>query len=227
MEWCQQHLWDDVCVTDSTNFYFPMDSSAGKKEWVLFEDLDADERPARHDEHKWQVRIHAYAAVTKWGRSRLILAGGTSIRAPGLPSDAKAVNAQEYMRVLEHELIPECKRLMAMRPRRSRRNQWIFQQDNAPAHKDRKVKRWLEQQKQEFKVMPWPSRSPDLSWIENLWAYTKQRIRKRKDVTGSNFWQIVQEEWDNMDEGVYQRTFESIEKRLQSCIAKQGGLTKY
>ena len=195
----------------------------------MFEDLDSDDGPVRHDEHKWQVRIHAYAVVSKWGRSRLILAGGTSIKAPGLPTKAKAVNGEEYLRVLEHELLPECSRLMSRRPRRSQRHKWIFQQqDNAPAHKERKVTRWLNGRRgDEFHVMPWPSRSPDLSWIENLWAYTKQRLRRRNDLTRSNFWQAVQDEWDNMDEGVYQRTFESIARRMHSCIAKEGGKTKY
>ena len=158
----------------------------------------------------------------------MILAGGTSNKAPGLPTEAKAVNGEEYLRVLEHELLPECSRLMSRRPRRSQRHKWIFQQDNAPAHKERKVTRWLNGRRgDEFHVMPWPSRSPDLSWIENLWAYTKQRLRRRNDLTRSNFWQAVQDEWGNMDEGVYQRTFESIARRMHSCIAKEGGKTKY
>lgn len=224
-EWAEQYKWDDVCVTDSTNFYYPVDHSVGAKEWVLFEDLD-DPAP-RHSEHKWEIRIHAYAAVTKHGRSKLILAAGTSIKAPGVPADAKAVNADEYVRVLEHGLIPECRRLMALRPRRSQRRKWIFQQDNAPAHTDRKVSRWLQQHNDGFKVLPWPSRSPDLSWIENLWAYVKQQIRKRRDLTRQNFLHVVQDEWDNMDEAVYLRVFNSIERRMKSCIEKDGGLTKY
>ena len=147
----------------------------------------------------------------------MILAGGTSNKAPGLPTEAKAVNGEEYLRVLEHELLPECSRLMSRRPRRSQRHKWIFQQDNAPAHKERKVTRWLNGRRgDEFHVMPWPSRSPDLSWIENLWAYTKQRLRRRNDLTRSNFWQAI-----------YQRTFESIARRMHSCIAKEGGKTKY
>lgn len=124
------------------------------------------------------VCIHAYAAVTKHGKSNLIK---TSIKAPGVPTYAKAVNTDEYVRVLEHGLIPECRRLMALRPRLSQRRKWIFQQDNAPAHTDRKVSRWLQQHNDGFKVLPWPSRSPDLSWIESLWAYVKQQIKKRRD----------------------------------------------
>ena len=68
---------------------------------MLFEDLDDDPAPP-HSEHKWEIRIHAYAAVTKHGRSKLILAAGTSIKALGALADAKADNADEYVRVLEH-----------------------------------------------------------------------------------------------------------------------------
>jgi transposase len=48
--------------------------------------------------------------------------------------------------------------------------------------------------------MDWPARSPDLSWIENLWAYVKKRLSQRTDLTKDNFLDVVNHEWDNMDE---------------------------
>lgn len=57
-EWAEQYKWDDVYVTSSTNFYYPVDHSVGDKQWVLFEDLD-DPAP-RHSEHKWEILAYVY-----------------------------------------------------------------------------------------------------------------------------------------------------------------------
>ena len=41
----------------------------------------------------------------------------------------------------------------------------LFQQDNAPFHKAKKVQEWFEEHNNEFEVLTWPPNSPDLSPI--------------------------------------------------------------
>ena len=48
---------------------------------------------------------------------------------------------------------------------------FIFQQDNTPAHKARRTKDKI--QKLGIELLPWPPYSPDLSPIENVWAWMK------------------------------------------------------
>lgn len=76
--------------------------------------------------------------------------------------------------------------------------EWIFQQDNAPSHRALDTKRWFEDNG--VRVLDWPSCSPDLNPIENLWGILVRRVYKKDGQpiqfdTKERLKRAITEEW--------------------------------
>lgn len=135
------------------------------------------------------------------------------------------MNGELYRDILTKNLFTSATRILGRR--------WTFQQDNDPKHRA-KLTTILLQEKCP-RVLDWPSYSPDLNPIENLWAIMKKKVEKRvnqrivqkKSVGLDDFLSIIRSEWENLSLDLLSNLCAGMKKRLEDVIEKEGQIIKH
>ena len=129
------------------------------------------------------------------------------------------INADYYTNNLLPKLIEDCNNLAP--------NDFIFQQDGAPAHTSRLAQDWLEQHSPDFiKKDEWPPNSPDLNPLDfHIWGamLEKYQAHKPKPKNKAELKTVLQEIWDDLPQEPIDRAILSFRSRLLACIRAQGG----
>ena len=86
------------------------------------------------------------------------------------------VGSQEYTEVLSQLFVPEGNRLFQGAGKWA--DKWQLQQDNARPHTTDANKAYIEANVPGRRFPAWPANSPDLSPIENMWAWMEGKLHK-------------------------------------------------
>jgi len=71
-------------------------------------------------------------------------------------------------------------------------------------------------------VMDWPSNSPDLNPIENLWSIVKKSVERRMPKNLPELERFMVEEWNNIPNHVLINLAQSMKRRCELIIEKNG-----
>lgn len=206
-----------VMFTDSKIFCL---SSLGGKRWYLKGARPEVPMP------KNPTKVHVYLGVTYYGPTRpVFVTGGGSQKSSfcntrtGKP--LQGVGSQEYVENVLPVFLEDGNRLFSSN--RCYSGKWILQQDNAPAHTAKLTKSFLENRMQGRMLDDWPPCSPDLSWIENVWAWLDRKLdRYRSQLrTAQDLRNAVKEVIELLPTDFCANYVNGIQYRLQKV--KSGG----
>ncbi len=106
-----------------------------------------------------------------------------------------------------------------------RDDDFIFQQDLAPAHAAKGTKSWFNDHG--VTVLDWSANSPDLNPIENLWGIVKRKMIDTRPNNADDPRATIKATWASITPQQCHMLIASMPRRIDAVIHAKGGPTKY
>ena len=81
--------------------------------------------------------------------------------------------------------------------------------------------------KHKIVALEWPPYSPDLNPIENIWGIMVGKLRKKNISTQSELIELVNQEWEKIDQEQIDNWIDSMSGRIIEWIDHDGDRIKY
>ena len=204
LEWAKEHVfwklqdWDKVVFTDESS----VQNKIGLRKIRVRRGSDI---PAHHFIHKnkWDLKIMVWGYITSSSERGLVFIQET-------------ITGESYKKLLENKLYDALPGLF--------QGELIYQQDNAPAHREKGVLEYFDSNG--IELLNWPPQSPDLNIIEDCWRYLKRRLKEHYEEESDLKKDIIRI-WSEIPSEFISKLYRSIPRRLASVMKAKGLPSKY
>jgi transposase len=198
VQWAKQHKDDDWSSTVFTD----------ETSYQLF----------RNNIRRWSKTPKRKKKPIPKNRQKILVWGAISAKClVGYHAFKCILDGAYYVRILEDHLVSNARKQFARR--------WRIQQDNDPNHRSRVAKDFMNKRVPE--LLDWPSNSPDVNPIENLWSIMKRRVEKRKPSNLDELNRFLHEEWKKIDMSTLNNLINSMRRRCLALINSNGERINY
>lgn len=209
-QWARRHQrmtraeWANVLFTDESRFN--LKNSDGRMRVYRRRGERLNDSCVHERDHYGGGSVMVWAGISFHTKTNLVVIRGN-------------LNALRYQQEI---LIPE-----AIPHLRAGGRGMVLMQDGATPHTAATTERLLRQQ--QVRVLPWPSKSPDMNPIEHLWDELGRRVRNGPNPPANlvQLEQMLIQEWANIPQQTISNYVMSMRQRCAHLLRARGGHTKY
>ena len=74
----------------------------------------------------------------------------------------------------------------------------------------------------QIKNLPWPSQSPDLNPMKNVWAILKANVADHKVTSVKELISVIKKEWKKLDSSITKNLIISMKNRISLLLSNKG-----
>lgn len=210
LDWARQHQnltvhhWRHVIFTDESRI--TLDAHDGRQRVRRMRGQPLQEPDIERMRQGNGGSVHVWGAIHYGGKSELQIL-------------VETVNGARYQQLLTDVALPYARGVF--------QDNFVWQHDNAPAHKCRAVTTLLAEQ--DVTVLPWPACSPDCNPIENCWDRLKREVYATvpRPQNLTELTATLRRAWREMSQEYVDGLIDSMTRRLTSVISVNGRHTTY
>lgn len=197
VSWAHKNLETDWKIILFSDETHITKGSNGQFRWYNKNDFNDVDFVVKHP-----FKINIWGCIKFNGPNRIHIFEGT-------------MDADKYMEILNRNILDII----------VKENDVIFQDDNDPRHRSRLIKEWKECCN--ITEYDWPSNSPDLNPMENVWNLLKVKVNRVENKTIIELIKCIEDKWNEIDKETINNIIESMPNRIIEIIQNNGDYIHY